>query len=82
MTTESFTTTVLTAASGCFLTQAADIDPRLRVVASTVALGRNDAPENWREIDAAEADALRAAAEEAAAADAAAEAEPTAPDAL
>lgn len=57
MTSEQFATTILTAAEGHFLTQADNDTPIAnRVVATTIALGRHDAPDNWREIDAAEAE--------------------------
>lgn len=66
MQTENFTTTVLTAAPGHCLTQADPATPaRERVIATTLALGRHDSPARYREITAAEADALRAAIAEA-----------------
>lgn len=65
MTTEQFTTTVLTASEGMTLTQAAEVEISKRVLGKTVALGRNDSAENWREITQEEADAFRRAQEEA-----------------
>lgn len=57
MQTEQFT--VLTADEGNFLTQVADIAIDKRIIATKVALGRNDSADNWREITADEADTLR-----------------------
>lgn len=51
MTTSEFTTTILKPEVGHFLTQKADVDIRNRVVATTVALGKNDKAENWKEIN-------------------------------
>ncbi|GEM_PF-1317778 len=48
----------LTPAAGCFLTQAGDVPAQERVVSEKVYLAVNDAPENWREITAAEAEAI------------------------
>lgn len=49
---ESFT--VLFAEDDKYLTQVADMDINERVIGRTVALGKNDTPENWREISAEE----------------------------
>lgn len=59
MITENFTTTILKPEEGHFLTQKEELDIRQRVIASTVALGRYDAPENWIEIDADKAQEYR-----------------------
>lgn len=48
----------LTPAAGCFLTQAGDVPVQERVVSENVYLAVNDEPENWREIPAAEAEAI------------------------
>lgn len=49
----SFTTIILTAARGKYLTQASqDIDIKERVIATKVALGSNDSSDNWCEITA------------------------------
>lgn len=50
----SFTTTILRAEKGKYLTQVADVDISDRVIGDTVALGKNDVPANWREISATE----------------------------
>lgn len=55
MKTEEFTTVILRAESGKFLTQTADVPINERAVAETVAVGRNDSPDNWKEIEADEA---------------------------
>lgn len=60
MTSENFTTTILRPEEGMFLTNAGDVDIRNRVIATTIALGRNDSAENYVEIDADKADAYRA----------------------
>ena len=57
---ESYTTTVLRAEEGHVLTEAADVDITARTLATVISLGRNDSPDDYREITAAEADALRA----------------------
>lgn len=59
---EEFKTIVLTAGEGMYLTQAsAPENIEEAMVVTTVALGRHDSPENWREITAAEAEELREA---------------------
>lgn len=51
----SFTTIILTAGRGKYLTQASqDIDIKDRVIGKRVALGANDSPENWCEISEAD----------------------------
>lgn len=57
---ESYTTTVLRAEEGHVLTEAVDVDITARTLATAISLGRGDSPDNYREITAAEADALRA----------------------
>lgn len=52
---ESFTTIIIEAEEGKFLTQASqDIDIKDRVIGTKVALGRNDSPDNWCEISKAD----------------------------
>lgn len=51
---EQFTTTVLIAEKGKYLTQVAEVDITERVIGEKVALGKNDVPANWREISASE----------------------------
>ena len=60
MVTSSYTTIVLTAAEGCYLTQANCEDIRAAVIAERVYLANTDSPDNWREISAAEADSIKA----------------------
>lgn len=51
----------LRADEGCFLTQTAEVDIADRIVTDgEIQLGRDDCAGNWREIDAAEAEALLA----------------------
>ena len=59
MKTEEYTTTVLTPEEGRLLTQVADVDIRERIVATSVALGRNDSAAGWREITEAEGEEYR-----------------------
>ena len=56
MKTEEFTTIMLTADEGHFLTEREDVPILQRTVATTVAVGRNDSAENWVEISAEEAE--------------------------
>lgn len=53
---EQFTTIIIESDEGNFLTQSADVDILKRIICKKVALGRNDSPNNWREISAKEAD--------------------------
>lgn len=56
MKSKKFTTTVLTADEGMFLTNSGeDIDIKERVIARTVALGKYDSASNYKEITAEEA---------------------------
>ena len=66
MVQESFTTIILTPSEGFFLTQIDEnIDINERIVASQVALGRYDKPENWKEISSEEAEEIKNLQEEA-----------------
>ena len=60
MVTSSYTTIVLTAAEGCYLTQANCDDIRAAIITERVYLANTDSPDNWREITAAEADSIKA----------------------
>ena len=60
MVTSSYTTIVLTAAEGCYLTQANCDDIRAAIITERVYLANTDSPDNWREISAAEADSIKA----------------------
>lgn len=60
METSSYTTIVLTAAQGCYLTQANCADIRTAIITDRVYLAKSDSPDNWREITAEEADAIKA----------------------
>lgn len=50
---------VIKADNGKFLTQSDDVDIKDRVIATSVALGKNDSMLNWREISATEAENYR-----------------------
>lgn len=65
MTKSEFTTVVLKPEEDKYLTQAEDVDIRQRIIATTIALGKNDKPENWIEIDADKADEYRKLQQEA-----------------
>lgn len=52
--------TQLMAEDGYYLTQAADVAPADRIVTAVVTLASNDSAAAWREIPAAEGDAIRA----------------------
>lgn len=56
----TYTTRVLTASEGCFLTQANLENVEGAVISTKVYLAVNDAPENWKEITAEEAEAIKA----------------------
>ena len=60
MVTSSYTTIVLTAAEGCYLTQADCDDIRAAIITERIYLANTDSPDNWREISAAEADSIKA----------------------
>lgn len=60
MTTSSFTTIILKPEAGHYLTQKADVDIKERVLATTIALGKNDSQDNYIEIDEETAEAYRA----------------------
>lgn len=62
---ESFTTLIIKPSEGMFLTQAGEVDILDRVFATKVAIGKEDSPDNWREITAEEADILKAEQKEA-----------------
>lgn len=60
MVTSSYTTIVLTAAEGCYLTQANCADIRAAIITERVYLANTDSPGNWREITAEQADNIKA----------------------
>lgn len=66
MTQTDYTTRVLNAEKGSFLTQAGDVPISDRAVTDTVYLAATDSPANWREITAKEAEEIRVAQREAA----------------
>ena len=65
MVQESFTTVVLKASDGFFLTQTEEVDIKERIIATVVALGKYDDPQNWREITKEEAEEYNRLKEEA-----------------
>lgn len=64
-TTNGGSYTKLTAADGCYLTQAADIDITLRVLAQEICLSQTQTADDWTEIDSDQYAAYKAAQEEA-----------------
>lgn len=54
-----FQTIVLTASEGMYITQTADVEILNRIVAETVALGKNDSANNYKEITKEEGNAIR-----------------------
>ena len=60
MNTTEFKTIILRADDGFMLTDVAEVDIIDRTLATTVALGAADSPDNYREITLAEAEQIRA----------------------
>ncbi len=60
MKSNSFTTILIEAEEGFYLTQTADVELKDRMVASKIALGKFDSPENYKEITKEEGDAIKA----------------------
>ncbi len=60
MKSNSFTTIIIEADDNCYLTQTADVELKDRMVASKIALGKFDSPENYKEITKEEGDAIKA----------------------
>lgn len=58
MTSENFTSIILTAEGDNYLTQTADVDLSERIVATKVALGKYSTLDDWKEITKAEGDAI------------------------
>lgn len=55
---KEFNTTVITADEGKYLTQNFELDINNRVIATTIALGKNDSVDNWKEITKEEGDSI------------------------
>lgn len=55
---KEFNTKVITADNGKYLTQNFELDINNRVVATTIALGKNDSVDNWKEITKDEGDSI------------------------
>ena len=60
-----FKTIVIAAEDGKYLTQSSEVELSERVVASTIALGKYDNVDNWKEITKEEGDEIRKQQEEA-----------------
>lgn len=60
MNTSGFKTIILRADDGFMLTESAEADIIDRTLATTIALGATDSPDNYREITLAEAEQIRA----------------------
>lgn len=65
MKTNEYKTTIITAADGKYITNADDIDIKDRLIATSIALGKFDSVDNYKEITKAEADELKKQQEEA-----------------
>lgn len=66
MVTNEFKTTIITAKEGYYITNVSDdIDIKDRLIATSIALGKFDSVDNYKEITKAEADDLKAAQEKA-----------------
>lgn len=60
MKSETFTTVVINADENKYLTQVADVELKDRIIAKTIALGKFDSAENYKEISQEEGDQLKA----------------------
>lgn len=58
MIVKDFNTTVITADEGKYLTQNCELDINNRVIATTIALGKNDSVDNWKEITKEEGNSI------------------------
>ena len=58
MTSENFTSIILTAEGDNYLTQTADVNLSERIVATKVALGKYSTLDDWKEITKAAGDAI------------------------
>lgn len=66
MKTNEYKTTIITAADGKYITNADDnVDIKDRLIATSIALGKFDSVDNYKEITKEEADELKAAQEKA-----------------
>ena len=64
MVSEEFKTIILKADEGKYLTNANDVDIKERLIATMIALGKYDKPENYKEISAEEAEEYKRLQEE------------------
>ena len=60
MITSQFTTTILRPDEGHYLTEANEVDIKMRSFSIVIALGANDSADNYKEIDEAEYQTLKA----------------------
>ena len=60
MITSQFTTTILRPDEGHYLTEANEVDIKVRSFSTGIALGANDSADNYKEIDEAEYQTLKA----------------------
>ena len=61
MASENFTTTVLTAEEGKYLTQSGEVEITELVIATKTAIGKGGTATDWKEITAEEAAEIKAA---------------------
>ena len=65
MTTENYSSVIIKAKEGFYITEVDSIDIQNRTIATAVALGTNDSADNYKEITAEEADELKRLQDEA-----------------
>ena len=65
MTTENYSSVIIKAKEGFYITEVDSIDIQNRTIATAVALGTNDSADNYKEITAEEADELKRQQDEA-----------------
>lgn len=65
MTSENYSSVILKAKEGFYITEVDSIDIQNRTIATAIALGTNDSADNYKEITADEADELKRLQDEA-----------------
>ena len=65
MTTENYSSVIIKAKEGFYITEVDSIDIQNRTIATAVALGTNDSADNYKEITAEEADEFKRLQDEA-----------------
>ena len=60
MKSNSYTTIIITPENGYYLTQSNDVELKDRIIASQIALGKNDSTDKWKEITIEEGNEIKA----------------------